>query len=69
MSRAENAIRAAANTLHQAITEGRAQGLTIAWPGSPEGLTSISISETARAASTAPTAPAKPRRVNQKVTK
>ncbi|MHA6690598.1 hypothetical protein [Devosia sp. A449] len=69
MSKAETDVRAAARALHRAIADGRATGLSISWPSSAEGLASIAISETARAVSIPPAAPAKPRRANPKVTK
>lgn len=44
----EQKLREAAAALLAAITEARAQGLTILWPGRAEGLAVLAISETAR---------------------
>ncbi|MBR1198826.1 hypothetical protein JQ574_22780 [Bradyrhizobium sp. AUGA SZCCT0158] len=54
----EKNIRAAAEKLQSAIAEGRKAGLSIAWPGRPEDLGAIAISETVKVKRPAPAAPA-----------
>lgn len=49
MKTAEKAVREAAAALHDAIAEAKKAGLVVAWPHRAEGLTSIAISETAKA--------------------
>lgn len=50
MSMQEKAVRSAAAALHGAIAEARQAGLAVVWPSTVDGLTSIAISETKRAA-------------------
>lgn len=53
MKTAEKAVRDAAAALHEAIATAKKAGLVVAWPHRAEGLTSIAISETAKAAGSA----------------
>lgn len=50
MNTKEKAVRDAAATLFGALIDARKAGLVVTWPGSPEGLKALAISETARAA-------------------
>jgi len=54
----EKTIRAAADKLQSAISEGRKAGFSVAWPGRTEDLGAIAISETAKVKRPAPAAPA-----------
>jgi len=54
---AERKLREAAAGLLAAITEARAQGLTILWPSRAEGLAALAISETMKAGVTPPARP------------
>jgi hypothetical protein len=48
MANVEQAVRDAANALQGAITDARKAGYAVAWPGRPEDLGAIAISETAK---------------------
>ncbi|MCV9960385.1 hypothetical protein OIU34_00600 [Pararhizobium sp. BT-229] len=50
MSTTEQAVRDAAAKFHEAITDARKAGFAVTWPMTVDGLLSISISETKRAA-------------------
>ena len=59
MKTKEKAIRDAAAALLDAITRGKEAGIVVSWPSKPEGLATISISETKNAAeASAPQTPA-----------
>lgn len=45
----EKGVRDAAVHFFDALTEARKSGLVVTWPGSPEGLKALAISETAKA--------------------
>jgi hypothetical protein len=49
MKKHEKAVRDAAAALHEAITDARAAGLVVGWPLRVDGLTTMAISETAKA--------------------
>lgn len=53
MNTKEKAVRDAAAQFFDALTEARKSGLVVTWPGSPEGLKALAISETAKAQASA----------------
>lgn len=49
MNTTEKTVRDAAAAFFDLLTDARKAGLVVTWPGSPEGLKGLAISETAKA--------------------